>query len=617
MPWSESVYPRNDLSPAESDDTSMRTLRIPSTQNSSNTQTYSSNTNMNIDEFPQTKPLYEGSKPRQIEGYMHFGPTNIDGRTGALTDMGQDVEVKRTNNKPKYLIPGDAHFTKDLNVNTNAPDFFQEEAAQAASITPRSPFYSRNNKESMVFSGSTTIINQENNPDKERIMQYGLEDSEYRKINGGKAPTSAYTYSATSDTLPPPISPLHPFIRMADPSVAQSIVNMSYNRYQYPISDVEHRKAFRNVFFTRPECYIVCSETDRNPYNVARQCEMDDDIRSSVMRMPHIARMLSPVYVTGTFGTNFDMDNFNYLLSNRVTGLSVDPFVLSVNESTGKSVEGYTVTPGMHMESNQGGSLTVTFRDTKYLEIFEYFRLWMIYIYKRKKGTFEPPYAGYDYANDFPSSFGELDAKKMAYYLHPYDRAIEYTCSMFDIVTNEANDRILYWMKYYGLYPTNLTVSGLNNENNGPLTSDMTVEVTFRYQYKAACTNKTLVEFNLNAGITDTVGKVTPGIKFNNSLGYINEANFTNITTSDNDVKKNTKIPYFGAGGMFVGTPYIVLGKSLRAPTDTGTGPNTIQPFLRFMGCGSGMINRVGNLGITKQLDRSKAGGKELVVGTD
>jgi hypothetical protein len=238
----------------------------------------------------------------------------------------------------------------------------------------------------------------------------------------------------------------------------------------------------------------------------------------------------------------------------------------------------------------------------------------MLYIYKRKKGVLEPPFAKYDYANDFPAlPSGELTADDKAYWFHPYDRAIEYTCSMFDFVTNESNDRILYWSKYYGMFPTNMSISGLSNESGGALTEELTVEVQFRYQYKTVCTNHSLVEFNINAGITDLVGHVKSTEKLVNSQGYINEKEFIKMRINERD----HPVPYQGASGMFVGTPYVVMGRSsIREPDKNGIGVPTIHPYLHFVGAND-MVNRVGNLGISKQRNISDKMGKQIPVSTN
>lgn len=578
-------------------------------------------------EYPQHKPLYNTPKglPRQIQPIDHFGPTKMTSN-GNLRLMNTDTEQLevRNENKPEYLIPVKDHFVNDDNVQTWVGNGSRiPENQDASTITNNSPFYTANNQKARSFNAAMTVINQENSPDKAAVMSYGLEDAELNRVNNmmpkDKTLSSAtYTKEISAQYIPPPLSPLHPFHRMTDPAMTQSIVNHSYNRFQIPITDIEHRKAFRNLFFTRPECYICCNDGSHphNKWSLSKQCELDNEIASSASRMPHIVKMLSPVYITGTFGTNNPMDNFNYLLSNRALGFTVSEETLSVNESVGKSIEGYSVIPGMHIESQQGGTINVSFRDTKYLEIYEYFRILMIYIYKRRLGVFEPPFARYDYYNDYPVNFGSIDSKHMAYLLHPYDRALEYTFSLFDIVTNEANDRIIYWCKYYGLYPVSVSISGLNSENAVAMTSDMIVDVTFRYQRKLPCVNKTFVEFNLNAGITDENGKVKSNLTLDASSGFMNKLDFMIMNDSHLNDRSNHLVSYSGAAGMFVGTPYIVMGRYNRDVTNVnGTGDYTVHPYLRFMGVNNDKINHVGNLNITNV--STKPNNDFVAAGTD
>ena len=565
------------------------------------------------DEYPKHKPLYDQHATHELEPIDHFlYNTGVETDTsspyyGAVYNNARRFPSSRNNNNATYLIPREDHFINDQNVNTwTGEDYNPNDPYDSEHITGSTPFKTRSGKRAPSFAGSATPINQTKDPDKENVIKYGLENAELNRVNNKKAggDLSAAKYAEKIDMgkeyLPPPISPVHPFYRMMTPAAAQTIINHAYNRFQHPVTDVEHRKAFRNLFFTRPECYIMCSDLPgtHNKWGLSSQCERDDDIASSCSRMPHICKMLSPVYVTGTFGTNFKMDNFNYLLSNRVLGFAVPEETLSVADSVGRSVEGYTVTPGMQMESHQGGTFSVTFRDTKHLEVYEYFRLWMIYIAKRKRGIFEPPFAKYNYSNDFPVSFGNLDNRDLAYFLHPYDRALEYTASVFDVVTNEANDRVLYWCKYYGIYPTGLSISGLSSDLGGPMVNEVTVDVTFRYQYKLPCVNKTLVEFNFNAGICDETGKITRGNELNSSCGYIHNARFIKFDDQWSEHNISHYVPYSGAGGMFTGTPYIVMGRFGKdVSSANGNGETTIHPFLRFMDVNNDLINNVGNLG--------------------
>ena len=114
----------------------------------------------------------------------------------------------------------------------------------------------------------------------------------------------------------------------------------------------------------------------------------------------------------------------------------------------------------------------------------------------------------------------------------------------------------------------------LNNDRNAPITEAM-CNSSFRYMYKLEYVNKSLLEFNYNAGIVSSTGQLTTTAK--NSLPFL-----VRETT-------NTDIGYIGAAGMFVGSPYIVMG------TDTQKNPKNNQPltapYLRFANVYDNEIN--------------------------
>lgn len=458
------------------------------------------------------------------------------------------------------------HFIRDLNDTQMMDPKAKERPTEVPDsvVVPESILNGdSSNTHRVVFSGSTTNVNPTNDPEKDKIIKYGLSDTEEERIK------EAGDYR-------PPLSVIHPFTRMIDLKNRNDhqIANLTtFNRYHLPIADLEHRKSFRHVFFTRPECYICC--TDGGKVRLSQQAEYDEDFNTSFSRMPYISKLLSPIYVTGTFGqSGITKDNFNYLLSNRCTGLTPSGATLSTQDTVGKSIQGYTVTPGMHYEGRQGATISVTFRDTKYLEIYEYIRMWMLYIWKIKYGIFAPSFNGYKYTNGFPQANG--DKLKVSQYpnLHPLDRALDYTCSMFDYVMDESDTFPKYWCKYFGMFPIDLQIEGLGNSDNDALKEEMSVSVTFKYAYKIENTTKTLIEFNYNAGICDNLGQLTSDgsgvLKYSEQFAYAN----------NNDSKFLKQ--YVGPGAGFVGTPYVVLmsiGKDILKDTETGT---TMTPCLRF-----------------------------------
>lgn len=530
--------------------------------------------------YPEGNSRYSASSGHTLQPSDHFRTTS-DGQPIGVKNRfitGKDMVNDRTR-KPNpaareaddssYLVKDkQQHFTRDWN-DPNSLTHPVSYPDGKGGLIP-------------VFSGSTTDVNPTHDQKKQEIITKGLEFSEMSRITGDAG--------LNNKDFRPPLSPLLPFTRMGystntnDPQ----ITNIStYNRFHIPVADLEHRKAFRHVLFTRPECYVMCRESGK--VSLCQQTEFDEDFNSSYSRMPYITKMLAPVYVVGTFGkSNLLDDNFNYLLSNRFMGLSVSGATLSVQDGVTKSIQGYTVAPGMHYEGRQGSTISVTFRDTKYLEVYEYIRLWMIYIWKRKYGEFSPSFNGYKYLNSFPPP-GEYIEN-----LHPFDRALDYTCSMFDYVLDETDTFIKYWCKYYGLYPIDVQTEGLNNTNNGPLTSEMTVTVTFRYQYKLENVTRSLVEFNYNAGVCDNLGRVKEDVKISHPFLL-------------QDKPTNYILPYYlGAAGAFAGTPYVVLlanNKDLTGDTDSG---KTIIPSLRFspLTNDTGLDARV-NMGLTNVANNS------------
>lgn len=420
---------------------------------------------------------------------------------------------------------------------------------------------------------------------------------------------------AYSANIKVPISPLYPFTRM-EPRTASEVLFNAYNRNKIPIADIEHRKAFRHVFFGRPECYIFGLGGQ-----ISQQCLSDPDFSSMLSRMPHILALLSPVYCTqtvgfglGTIGPHLPEDintgnpefcNWNYILSNRVKGFSPTGYSISFDENMIKSMSENTIMPGGISKANAAGSLSLQFSDTKHFEIYEMLRMWMVYIHKRKRGILAPSFDGYNPINRFPEIVKSTDTEgsnidpEVLLKGHPYDRALEYCAPLWDIITDETMTNILYWCKYYGVYPISANNTGLSSDNGLALTEQMTVEAEFRFQFKREGLNMNLLEFNHNAGIVNDVGQLRGEFEFLSS-------------SSPFLVRKNDKTPmenYIGAAGMFTGSPYIVMeinSKQIPMPNNPLKGNGDIKqiitPQLRFLPLPSSRESQL-NLGINNIMD--------------
>lgn len=573
---------------------------------------------------------------------------------------GQYVSFSKEDDDKQHLIDDKAeHFIRDYNdpalkgkdkpASNNNPEFSKkgfgskspwagkwaeertydkmfDESADKRSSTRINEF----GAERPVFSGSTTLVNPTDDSDKSDILENsGLERYERKRV---RALNDTHNHGntsnqdgATSDYINNhvPLSPLHPFLRLDSdddrgPKNINSLVKqslfLSYNRTHIPMADVEFRKGFRHTFFNRPECYVMYS--DNGNAKLCRQAAKDEDFSSLFYRMPHVVTMLAPSYITGVHGVGLQpdgmhafSDNWNYLLSNRVLGLSPTDETLSQKETMTKTPEGYTITPGLHLESRTGSTIQISFRETKDLEVSEFIKAWMLYIHKRARGYFEPPYNGYQYINDWfetnrkaTSINPKLNGNHInRLQLHPYDRALEYCASIFDFVTNESDNKVIYWCKYFGVYPVAIT-NPLSNENNGPLGAEgLKVDVTFRYQYKLPCTNRTLIEFNYNSGICDALGNLRIAGKPTFSHSFLVKDPKSEIKLADSVSPDPCKAltQYIGAAGMFTGTPMILMAAREMNPLSDRMGNEdlTCVPVLRFADITDPQLNTLLNLG--------------------
>ena len=498
-----------------------------------------------------------------------YGPQNIkhlDTKELEPSDhfiINDPAMVRERNFVDDYFAKPEDHFTYDVHATEFGEKSDHKENALYSDGTPK-------------FSGSSTLVNPTGDLEKALIAEEGYDYWD----------TFRYNYEdlqRRDKRYPSPLSPLRPFTS-TDPVYAHKSVFSSYNRTLIPIADAEFRKGFKHIMISRPECYIMW-----NGKGLSQQAEYDIDFNSAYTRMPHICELLSPSYIAGgrlegTTGSGV-LCNWNFLLSNMISTFSGDyKTSISTKEGMSKSIEGHTVLPGGTLQSTQGGTISITFRETKRLEVYECLKLWMLYIHKIRKGIFAPSYNGYMYENSYlPATTVKADYPMY----HPYDRALDYTCSIFENITNETMSQILYWDKWYGCYPIEATLNGIDSSSNS-VTGPLTVTAVFRYQYKApACRNINLIEFNYNAGLVDHIGhaKTIPDTEPN----YL-------VTEEINGVHR-----YMGPTDLFTGTPYIVMGRGPQNLVTKGFDSNRVWvPYLRFAHCTDDDINGYMNISLTK-----------------
>ena len=119
-------------------------------------------------------------------------------------------------------------------------------------------------------------------------------------------------------------------------------------------------------------------------------------------------------------------------------------------------------------------------------------------------------------------------------------KTLDYPCSVYYIITAEDGETILFWSKYYGVFPTNVPSSSYSWTKGNTLASPE-VSITYQYSFKEDFNPVSLVEFNLNSRI-DSLSNPKYEPVYNEHLG---SSGYTWVgrpfieTVTDNDSGKD------------------------------------------------------------------------------
>lgn len=298
----------------------------------------------------------------------------------------------------------------------------------------------------------------------------------------------------------------------------------SYNRFKMPTPDTQLQRSFAHVFFVKPQCNMELNES--SGFSMSGQFENNADYMYAASNSPYLIRELSGQ-------SNNQNTHFSYILSNAAKSFSLSDEYINT-DSYGTGYTGYKVSYGKHgVESRTAGDFTVTFQDDRNMSIYRLMKLWVDYI--------EGVYTGNYYPKDSTITDHELDYVGAVYY----------------ILTAEDGETILFWSKYYGVFPSTIP-STQYSWASGTLISQISLDVKFNYSWKEDYNIAAITEFNYNA-----------------SLGNLSEVSGTSKTLSYVPVYNEN----FGTTGKtWVGRPFI---QTVYDDGD-GYGSGRIKFLLRF-----------------------------------
>lgn len=251
-----------------------------------------------------------------------------------------------------------------------------------------------------------------------------------------------------------------------------------YNRYKIPNPNLALQKGFPHVFFTRPECNIL----DMNN-NLSASLAGSSYFNYIQKSMPDVAKELTK--------TGHEHD-FMFSLSNATTSFSTSDEYINT-DTYGRGYTGYKIAFGKSdIESKTANDFTVEFQDDRNMHIYKLIRTWVTYI-----------------SNVFR---GEINVDSS----YIIGKILNYVGSAYYIVTAENGEDIIFWSKYYGVFPSTIP-SNQYSWASGNAITESKLSVEFKYSFKEDYNPMALAEFNNNAKITDP----TKSLKsYDGSLGH-------------------------------------------------------------------------------------------------
>ena len=240
---------------------------------------------------------------------------------------------------------------------------------------------------------------------------------------------------------------------------------VNFNRYRLTHPDYHLHSSRAYVFMTRPDLNIFdMSGTGVNPS--IKQTQDAAFFYQAVKRHSAISMSL-----TRMFSGQHD---FIPIITNAVKSLDIQDTSIKTLEH-GETFTGWKVVYGLNSnESQTAGTISMNFTDDNMLSISYLHYIWVKYINAVSRGYFAPHR---DYIRN-----GILD----------------YASSLYYILTDATGVNIIYWCKYYGLFPTNYPSSAFSFNENSPVKVP-DIQIQYAYAFKEDMNPLALAEFNRNS----------------------------------------------------------------------------------------------------------------------
>lgn len=282
---------------------------------------------------------------------------------------------------------------------------------------------------------------------------------------------------------------LNKTVGIYDDSISNQVYRYTtqYNRFKLPNVDEAFNRGYAHVFFVKPDCNII-NGGGGNMYNYSLATGVAND--PDFLYMYKTEKPLLTELTTSA-GQSHD---FMLSLSNHVASFSLNDEGIAT-DSYGQNLIGYKIQYGKHdAEFKTAGEFTVDINDDKELNLYKLNRLWVQYIAKVYRGTLSPKP---DYIRN---------------------KILDYASACYYIITAEDGETIIFWSKFFGVFPKTIPSGQYAWSNGSVLNADsIKMQITYAYSFKEDCNPDSLSDFNKNAHATSNCFYVPT---FDSSLGH-------------------------------------------------------------------------------------------------
>lgn len=202
------------------------------------------------------------------------------------------------------------------------------------------------------------------------------------------------------------------------------------------------------IFFTKPDLHIF---EGKSPYELNNELKNVSIFADAMNRYPEVLKQLQ-------YSVNPPKQAFVNILSNTVSSTLDLPTITTADVQTNENMYGTFMTyRRSSLTTDEQHEFSLEFEDTKYLEVYMWFRLYDEYCKYKDLGMVSPPDSSYI-----------------------INKILHDQMSVFKFIVGEDGETLIYWCKLWGVYPKSVPREAFSDLTGS---TELKFSVSFKSQF--------------------------------------------------------------------------------------------------------------------------------------